>query len=231
MMTDVNLQRDVLDELDWDPCVDVSQVGVIAKEGVVTLTGHVTEYAAKHAAEVAAKRVHGVRAVANEIDVRPRDANVVDDEEIAQAALHALKWDSRVPDDHLQVSVEDGWVTVEGAVQRQHQLQAVEWILHHLAGIRGLTNAVTVVAAQAATGANQLQDQIEAALRRSATVNSKRIAVTSEGAHVTLTGDVHSHAELDEAARIAWSARGVVSVRNCLTITPWGHGPAEEWGY
>ena len=115
------------DELDWDPSVDVSQIGVIAKDGIVTLAGHVPEYAAKHAAEVAAKRVHGVRAVANEIDVRPPEAaHQQDDEEIAQAAISALKWDARIPDDRLQVAVEDGWITVEGSVLRQQQLQAID---------------------------------------------------------------------------------------------------------
>lgn len=228
MKTNVHLQRDVLDELEWDPSVDAAQVGITAKDGIVTLTGHVAVYAEKHFAEEAAKRVHGVRAVANEIQVRPTEAHVRDDEDVAGAAVHALEWDARVPDEQLQVTVEEGWITVEGRVAHQFQKAAVDRAVRHLAGARGLTNAI-VVAHQEMT--SSVKARIEAAFRRSAVLNSRQLNIEIDGSSVILTGDVHSHTELEEAERAAWVAPGVRCVRNCITITPWGFGPAEEWGY
>jgi osmotically-inducible protein OsmY len=228
MKTDVHLQRDVMDELDWEPSVEAAHIGVTVNDGVVTLTGHVPVYAEKHAAEIVAKRVHGVRAVANEIEVRPTESHVRDDEALASAAMHALQWDAKVHDTNLQVTVEQGWITVEGSVERQFQKLAADRVIRHLAGVRGVTNSIVVAPRELLS---EVQASIEAALRRSATLNSRRIAVEVDGQTVTLTGDVHSHDELEEAERTAWSARGVLRVQNCITITPWGYGPAEEWGY
>ena len=228
MKTNVHLQRDVLDELEWDPSIDAAQVGITAKDGIVTLSGHVPVYAEKHVAEEAAKRVHGVRAVANEIQVRPTEAHVRDDEDVAAAAVHALEWDARIRDEQLQVTVEEGWITVEGRVEHQFQKAAVDHAVRHLAGARGLTNGI-VVAPQEMT--NAVKARIEAAFRRSATLNSKQLNIEIDGSSVILTGDVHSHTEFEEAERTAWIAPGVRCVRNCITITPWGFGPAEEWGY
>jgi osmotically-inducible protein OsmY len=226
--TDVHLQRDVLDELAWEPSVDASQIGVTSKEGVVTLTGHVPVYSEKHTAEEVARRVHGVRAVANEIEVRPPDAQAHDDEAIAAAAVHALQWDSKVPDTEIQVTVEDGGIRVSGVVEHQFQKGAVDRVLRHLRGARGVTNEITVTPRQSIS---ETKEAIEAAFRRSAVLNSRRLAVEVENEMVTITGDVHSHAERDEVERTAWSATGVRRVQNCVTITPWGFGPAEEWGY
>jgi osmotically-inducible protein OsmY len=217
-----------MDELDWEPTVDAAQIGVLVREGVVTLTGHVPVYAEKHMAEEVAKRVHGVRAVANEIEVRPSDAHVRDDEDIAAAAVHALKWDAKVPDPHIQVTVEDGWIKVQGTVEQQFQKAAVERALRHLSGARGITNMIEVVPQQAIS---EIKAAIDAAILRSAVLNSRELAVEVEDGIVTITGDVHSHAERDEVERTAWSASGVRRVQNCVTITPWGCGPAEEWGY
>ncbi len=228
MKTDVHLQHDVIAELDWDPCVDAAQVGVIAKEGVVTLTGHVPAYAEKHAAEEVTKRVHGVRGVANEIEVRPGQPSLYDDEEIASAAVHGLQWDARVPHQNIQVLVERGWVTLDGTVEHQFEKKAADRVLHHLAGIRGITNAIHVLPQKEL---DEVKSSIEAAFRRSATLDSSLLNVETEGETVILTGDVHSHIELEEAERTAWAAGGVHQVQNCLTITPWGLGPAEEWGY
>jgi len=228
MKTEVDLQRDVLDELNWDPSVDAARMGVTVQEGVVTLTGHVPVYSQKHAAEEVAKRVHGVRAVANEIEVRPTDVHVRDDEEIAAAAIHALMWNSKVPDQKIQITVEDGWLTLDGTVEQTFERTEAERVVCHLSGVRGVTNRLTVAPREVLA---TLQIDIEAALRRSAALHARSLRVELDETTVILTGDVHSRAELEEAIRIAWSAPGVRRVQNCLTVTPWGLGPAEEWGY
>lgn len=228
MKTDAHLQRDVLDELDWEPSVDAAHIGVTAREGVVTLTGHVPVYANKHTAEEVAKRVHGVRAVANELDVRPDDVHLRDDEDIAAAAVHALEWDADVPAGNLQVTVREGWITVEGTVEHQFQKAAVDRVIRHLSGTRGVTNEIVVTPPEKVT---EIEADIEAAFKRSAALTSRRLVAEVAGETVTLTGDVHSHTELEEARRTAWAAPGVRRVETCITVTPWGHGPAEEWGY
>ncbi len=237
MKPDVKLQHDVLEELDWDSGIDAAQIGVTAKDGVVTLTGHVPVFAEKLAAEDVTKRVHGVRAVANEIEVRPPASHHRHDEEIAAAAVHALKWAAKVPDERLQVTVRQGWLTLEGTVSEPFEKQTADRTLRQLVGARGVTNTIRIDRRRRAAPPEQphwaaeLKSIIEAALRRSATVNSKQVTVEIEEQRVVLSGDVHSHAELDEAERIAWAAPGVAEVENDITITPWGYGPAEEWGY
>ena len=237
MKTEIDLRRDVLDELEWDPSIDAAQVGVTVKEGVVTLTGHVPHFAEKFAVEEVAKRVHGVRAVANDIEVRPQESHQRDDTDIAAAAVHALEWDPKVPDPWIQVTVRDGWITLEGSVEHQFEKAAADRAVRRLIGSRGLTNAILVAPGQRAgepapRRGDELRADIEAALKRSASVDSRQITVEIESdGEVVLTGDLHSHAELDEAERIAWTARGVARVDNCLTVTPWGSGPADEWGY
>ena len=226
--TDVHLQRDVLDELEWEPSVDAAQIGVTTKDGIVTLTGHVPVYSDKHTAEEAAKRVHGVRAVANEIEVRPLDVHVRDDEDIAAAAVHALQWDAKVPDKDVQISVEDGWIKAGGTVEHRFQKAAVDRVLRHLHGARRVTNDIRVVSPEAVSA---VTSAIESAFKRNAVLNSRKLAVEVADSSVTITGDVHSLSELAEVERVAWSAGGVREVQNCVTITPWGLGPAEEWGY
>ena len=228
MKSDAQLQRDILNELEWEPRVEASRFGVTAHEGVVTLMGHVPVYAEKHLAEEVCKRVHGVRAVANEVEVRPDEVHMRDDEDIATAALHALEWDVQVPADRLQITVTEGWITVDGEVEEPYQRTEVDRVLRHLAGARGITNTIDIVHREVH---GVTREHIEAAFRRSATLDSRSIAVEVDERTVILTGDVHSHCELEEAERIAWTARGVRDVQNCITITPWGTGPAEEWGY
>jgi osmotically-inducible protein OsmY len=227
MKTDANIQRDVLDELGWEPSIDAAQIGVIAKEGVITLTGHLPVYSAKHTAEEVAKRVHGVRAVANQIEVRPSDEHVWDDEQMAAAAVHALQWDAKVPDTEITVSVEDGHIRAEGTVERRYQKLAVDRVLRHLRGARGLTNNIQVIPK---LPISEVKSALEAAFLRSSVIDSKKLSVEAEDSTVTITGDVHSYSEFKEVERIAWAAPGVQRVNNCVTITPWGLGPAEEWG-
>jgi osmotically-inducible protein OsmY len=228
MKNDVQLQHDVLAELDWEPSIDASQIGVTAKEGVVQLTGHVATYTEKRNAEKVAKRVHGVLAVANDVEVRPPESHICDDADLAAAAVHALQWDSHVPDDRIQVTVRDGMINLEGTVGRQFERASAERAVRRLRGVRGVIDEI-VVEHETPT---KLEDaDIASALKRSATVNSKAISIEIEGRTVILTGDVRSHAERDEAEKIAWRAPGVTQVENCITITPWGTFPVEEWGY
>jgi osmotically-inducible protein OsmY len=139
-----------------------------------------------------------------------------------------LEWNAQVPNERLQVAVEGGWITVEGTVDERYQKAAVDRAIRHLVGTRGVTNAIVVAPREVCS---KVKTTIEAALARNATLKSKTVGVEIDGATVTLTGDVHSHAELEEAERIAWAAGGVLRVQNCITLTPWGFGPAEEWGY
>lgn len=228
MKSDRQLQTDVLDELDWEPSIDAAQVGVTAKEGVITLTGHVDVFSHKLVAEEVARRVHGVKAVANDIDVRPAGSPEHDDPDLAAAALHVLQWDVRIPDERINITVRAGEVILEGQVEWQYQKDAADRAVRHLSGIRAVTNDLRV---EPGDPTNELKASVEAALQRSAVLHARNIVVEIDDRTVILTGDVHSHRELDEAERTAWAARGVLRVANCLTITPWGTGPADEWGY
>lgn len=233
--TDKALRRDVLDELASDASVDASHIGVTAHQGVVTFSGHVPTHADVHAAETAAKRVHGVRAIANEIEVKPSARHQRDDEQIAMAAVHALEWDAKASKNRVQVVVSDGWVTLDGTADHRFEKEAAERAIRHLIGVRGVTNRIVVepakseVAQRMAIG--QIKTNIDSALRRSAIINPREVDVEVIDYTAILSGDVRSHAERDEVERIAWLARGITQVENCITITPWGSGPSEEWGY
>ena len=235
MKTAVELQRDVLDELNWEPTVDAARIGVTVTDGVVSLVGHVQHHAEKHAAEQAAKKVHGVRVVVNEIEVAPHPSDERTDEDLAAAVDHALTWDARVPHEQLKIAVEHGKVRVEGDVEHRHQKQAIEQALGNLAGLRKLINRVKVRRIPAeeheASHSEQIQSRVEAAYRRSAALRQRDIAVSVDRDTIVLSGDVHSAAESEEAERLAWALREISHVENCLTITPWGRGPREEWGY
>jgi osmotically-inducible protein OsmY len=228
MNTDEKLQLHVLEELDWEPSVDASRIGVTATKAIITLTGHVPVYTERQSAEEAARRVHGVKGVANEIEVIPRNGHQRGDEELAAAAINAVEWDAKVPHDQIVATVKDGWITLEGTVERRHQKIAADRAVRHLTGVRGITNAIQV---SHATPTAEIQSGIEAALRRSAALNSQSLAVRIDDRTVFLEGEVRCHLERDEAERIAWAAAGVDEVVNCISITPWGTGPAEEWGY
>jgi osmotically-inducible protein OsmY len=171
-----------------------------------------------------------VKAVADDLEVRPPESHRKDDADLAAAAVHALSWDASVPDDRIQVTVRDGAINLEGTVDRRHDRLAAERAVRRLRGVRSVVNEI-LVEHTAPSPESQENSGIEAALRRSATINSKRICVELQGRKVILTGDVRSHTERDEAERIAWRAPGVSHVENCVTITPWGTGSSEEWGY
>lgn len=218
MKDDKQLQRDVLDELQWEPSVDAAEIGVTAHDGIVTLTGSVPTYSEKVTAERVVKRVHGVKAVANDIVVRPHAAAVAPtDTDIAQAAVTALKWKTSVPDNRIKVSVSKGWITLEGDVDWHYQREAAEEAVRPLLGVRGVLNEVTV---KPKASASEVKTRIEAAFKRSAELDAQKVRVETHDGKVTLRGDVHSWAERQEAERTAWSAPGVTHVENHITVTP-----------
>jgi osmotically-inducible protein OsmY len=214
--TDAQIQSDVLAELKWEPRVLPNEIGVAVKGGVVTLTGWVDSYTKRWAAEEAAHRVRGVKAVANDIEVRLAHADERTDADIAAAAVRALEWDAFVPIEKLDVTVSKGWVTLKGEVEWHFQKEDAEKVVRRLTGVKGVSNLITI---KSRATPLELKRKIEDALVRTAKTDAQQITVEVDGSKVILKGTVRSLAEKEEAARQAWAAPGVTSVDNRITIT------------
>lgn len=216
MRTDQEIQRDVADELRWDPATATEEIAVAARDGVVTLAGEVHSYSRKLAAVHVAERVRGVTAVADEIEVRLPGDVTRSDRDIAHQVTTALRWDSEVPDDRIRVRVDEGWLTLEGEVEWRYQREAAERAVRHLAGVRGVANLVTVKSRASST---DVTARIKDALRRRAELDADQIEVLAKDGKVTLRGTVHSWQERQDAQQAAWSAPGVSAVDDQLRIT------------
>ena len=214
-MTDMELKKAVEAELTFEPSIDAANIGVAVKDGIVTLTGNVDSYWAKIAAERAVARVNGVKAIANDLEVRLPTSSERTDEDIARAALNALEWDVLVPSDRIKVTVSKGWITLEGSVDWRYQRDAAQRAVRNLIGVRGVSNLIEV---KPQVRPSEVKAQIEQALKRSAELDANRIAVETDGDKVILRGAVRSWAERQQAERAAWRVPGVRSVDNRITI-------------
>ncbi|MDO8501829.1 MAG: BON domain-containing protein [Gemmatimonadaceae bacterium] len=216
MRTDQELQRDVIAELNWQPSLRNEEVGVAVKDGVVTLSGDVTTYARKFEAERAAESVHGVKAVAVDLNVKLPNSFVHSDTEIAHAALDALKWDVEVPDDKMQLRVEDGRIILEGEAEWQYQRAAAERAVRYLSGVKSVSNLIAVKPKKVSS--YDVNRKIHEAFKRSAEIDSSHITVESTDSKVILKGKVRSWAERRDAENAAWAAPGVTQVDDRLAV-------------
>lgn len=213
--SDKDLERDVKEELAFDPRVDVKAIAVSAKGGVVTLSGSAPTYAAKLAASRDAERVSGVSAVVEHMDVSLPDLHARTDADLAKAAADALRWDVEVPKGEIKTSVRDGWITLEGTVDWQYQRAAADGAVRYLVGVKGVTNQIAVTPSPGRSV--DVKQHIKDALTRSAETDAQRITVdTAEGGAVTLRGTIHSWAEREDVVRAAWATPGVRKVQDDL---------------
>jgi osmotically-inducible protein OsmY len=215
MKTDAALQLDVIAELKWEPSVNAAHIGVEAKDGVVTLAGHVDTYAEKWDAERAVPRVSGVRAIAVEMDVTLSGTNQRHDADIAQSATNVLLWTTSVPSDQIKLKVEGGWLTLTGEVEWEFQRQSAEDAVRYLMGVTGISDQISI---KPRISSYAIRTDIEAALKRRARTDAQQISVSVEGHEVTLGGPVHSWAEKDLATHSAWSTPGVRNVVDNMTV-------------
>lgn len=217
MKSDSEIERDVKEELTWDPDLDASDIAVSVKNGVVTLTGFVKSYADKYEAEAAAKRVAGVVAVANDIQVRMPSVDERPDPEIARDAVAAIKAQLPISSEKMKVVVKDGWITLEGEVEWQYQRATADNAVRRIKGVKGVTNLIQV---KPHTEPNEIKKKIQEAFRRSAEIDANRIMVETNDGEVILKGTVRSWVEREEAERAAWAAPGVTNVIDEIVVSP-----------
>ena len=217
MKSDSEIERDVKDELSWDPDLDATDIAVSVKNGVVTLTGFVKSFTDKYEAEAAVKRVAGVVAVANDIEVRLPSVDQRPDPEIARDAAAAIKSQLPISADKIKVVVNNGWITLEGQVEWQYQRNTAENAVRRIKGAKGVNNNIWL---KPVAEPSEIKRKIQEAFRRNAEVDSNRITVEADGSVVTLKGTVRSWMERDEAERAAWAAPGVTSVVDQIVVSP-----------
>jgi osmotically-inducible protein OsmY len=217
MTNDIDLRRDVVAELNWEPIVRDEDIAVAVKGGVVTLAGTVDSYVQRYAAERAVERVHGVKAVANDLAVKLAEGIVRSDPEIAHAALKALQWHVQVPHEGIRMRVANGHVTLDGDVQWRYQRLAAERAVRKLTGVKGVTNLIRVLESATLT---DVKEHINEALRQQAEADANQLAIEVSGNVVRLQGRVRSIAEKRRVEDAAWRARGVTDVESLLTVDP-----------
>jgi len=215
--TDAELQQDVMKEIQWEPTIKAAEIGVAVKDGVVTLSGYVDSYVKKWAAERAAARVFGVRAVAENIQVRLPGSLKQSDEDLAGAVAHVLEWNVLVPHDRVKVKVQDGLVTLSGEVDWGYQKFTAEEAVRYLMGVVWFSNQITV---KPTVKPQNIKDKIVSAFQRNALLDSRRITVETRSGCVILSGSVRSWGERAEAQWAAWAAPGVSEVENNIIISP-----------
>jgi osmotically-inducible protein OsmY len=215
MKTDSQLQKDVMDELKWEPAVRAEQIGVEVKDGIVTLSGHVDSYPAKWNAERAAQRVSGLKALAVELDVELNGSNKHTDTDIARSAKNTLLWTTYLPTDSVNIMVEDGWLTLSGEVEWNFQRNTAATAVGYLSGVRGVTNNIAI---KSSVAASVVKSDIEAALKRVVTNDAQKISVSISGSEVTLKGSLPTWAERETASDAAWRIPGVRNVIDHITI-------------
>ncbi|CDX56180.1 Transport-associated protein [Mesorhizobium plurifarium] len=215
-MSNSTLRQDILDELDFDPAIDAADIGVAVDNGVVTLSGHVPTYAQKVKVEDVVRSVKGVKAIAQEMEVRPFGTNRTADDEIAKRAVNTIAWNTSIPSGAVQIRVQDGWVKLTGKVEWQYQKTAADDAVRHLAGVIGVTNQIEI---KPRPSTYDIKQRIENALKRNAELEAQEIKVNVlDNGAVRLEGRVHAWSERRAAERAAWSAAGVKTVEDRITI-------------
>ncbi len=213
--SDTDIHKDIVAEFHWEPSLRDDDIAVAVRDGVVTLAGFADSYADKWKAERIASKIRGVKAIANDIEIKLPSASQRADPDIARAVVNALQWNISVPADRIKTKVEKGWVTLEGEADYNYQKDAAERAIRYLTGVKGITNLITVK--QRATPAD-LKERIKEALQRSAQFDAERITVEVQGNKAILRGTVRSYAEMKEAERAALKAPGITEVENRLTV-------------
>ena len=213
--SDTELKTDVLSELKYEPSVKVTDIGVLVKNGTVTLNGYATSYGEKREAVRAVKRVAGVKAIADDIEVRLLGSLHRTDGDIAAAVAHHIDWFTTIPVGTIQVTVREGWVTLNGEVEWWYTKSAAADAINHLSGVKGVSNLIVI---KPKLTAMEVEMAIRAAFKRNALLDANHIQVETSGSQVILRGHVRNYTELEEAERVAWAAPGVFSVDNLLTV-------------
>ena len=213
--SDTEIKSDVLSELKYEPSVNVTDIGVLVKDGAVTLNGYARSYGEKWNAVRATKRVGGVTAIADDIEVKLLDSMKRNDGDIAAAAVNQINWSTTIPEGTIQVTVRKGWITLEGQLEWWYQKNDAQYAVQHLSGVMGVSNLITI---KPKLSPSDVESAIDRAFERNALLDAERIEVKTSGGKVTLSGKVRNYAEREEAERVAWAVPGVSTVDNQLNV-------------